>query len=61
MTKEVLLDKLSANKIVFRVNPEAQGYQQILVEDGVLVIQCQAEKFWTNCGEIANFNFDKLF
>jgi hypothetical protein len=49
-----------ANKIIFRINEEAQGYQQVLFENGALVVQCKTDRFWTNLHEISNANIEQL-
>jgi len=60
MVKEAVVAATPANKIVFRINEESTGYQQVLFEDGALVVQCKANRFWTNIGEIPNTNIELL-
>jgi len=60
LTKEELLGAVNKNKLMFRFNPKTNGYQQWVIEDGVLIVQCKATNFWTNVYDVANANFDKL-
>ncbi len=60
MIKEALLDVTPSNKILFRINEEAQGYQHVLIENGIVVIQCKAERFWTNVNDISNVKMETI-
>lgn len=54
MLKEAIAEVTTTNTITFRINEESDGYQQVLFDNGTLVVQCKAERFWTNVGDIAN-------
>lgn len=60
MLLEGILDATSSSKIVFRIHDDAEGYQQILFENGAFVIQCKPDRFWTNVGDIANVKIEKI-
>jgi len=60
MTKEGLIASVSANKLMFRLNPATKGYNDFVIENGVLIMQCKPENFWCNIYDIANFKLDKL-
>jgi hypothetical protein len=60
MLKEAITGAITANKIIFRFHPEAQGYQQLLFENGALVVQCKPDRIWTNINEIANFKIEAV-
>jgi len=58
--KEGLVGASTANKIIFRLNESSQGYQQLLFENGALVIQCKVDRFWTNINDIGNFKIETI-
>lgn len=58
--KEAIIGATHQSTILFRINDEATGYQQLLFEDGIFVIQCRTERFWTNVGDIANFKIETI-
>ena len=60
MVKEAFAAALSESKIIFRFNEESEGYQQVLIENGILVIQCKPERFWTNIGNIASLKVETI-
>ena len=60
MIKEAFNEALSANKIVFRFNENSEGYQQLLIENGVLVVQCKHDRFWTNIGNITSVKVETI-
>ncbi len=60
MIHEALLDAISERKIAFRINGDAEGYQQVLLEKGILVVQCKRDRFWTNIDAIRNTKIEEL-
>jgi hypothetical protein len=60
MLLEGILEATSANKIIFRINGNADGYQQVLFETGAMVIQCKADRFWTNIDYISNLKIETI-
>jgi hypothetical protein len=60
MIHEAFIDALSAKKVIFRINGDAEGYQQILFENGALVIQCKSNNLWTNISNISNTKIEEL-
>ena len=60
MIKEAFNNALTANKIVFRFNDNSEGYQQLLIENGILVVQCKHDRFWTNIGNITSVKVETI-
>jgi hypothetical protein len=60
LIKESFLRVFGENKIVFRINGDAEGYQQLLFENGALVIQCKPNNLWTNIDNIRNSKIEEL-
>ena len=60
MLLEGILEATSANKIIFRINQDSQGYQQVLFENGSLVIQCTQDRFWTNVDQISSLKIETI-
>jgi hypothetical protein len=54
------LSVIAENKIKFRINGDAEGYQQILFENGAMVIQCKPTNLWTNIDNIRNAKIEEL-
>lgn len=47
-----------SRKIYFRFADNAEGYQQVLIDNGAFVVQCTPDRWWTNIGDIANFKLE---
>ena len=60
MIKEGLMDATPSNKIIIRINEDSEGYQQVLFENGSLIVQCRSDRFWTNIGDISNVKIEKV-
>jgi len=60
MTKEGLLGSVSANKIIYRLNPKAKGYNEFVIENGALILQCTPENMWCNIYEISSYKLDPI-
>jgi len=60
LIKGGVLRATSANKIIIRINEDAEGYQHVLFESGAIVIQCKASRFWTNINDIANAKIEAI-
>ena len=60
MIKEAVMDALTNNKIIFRINENSEGYQQLLIENGILVVQCKHDRFWTNIGNITSVKLETI-
>ncbi len=58
--KDALVAATSSLTILFRIHEESQGYQQVLIENNMLVVQCKAERIWTNVNDIANFKVETV-
>ncbi len=58
--KEAFLGAFGENKIIFRINDDSEGYQQVLLENGCLVIQCKGDRFWANIDQIRNTKIEEI-
>ena len=62
MLQEGFQEAVSKNEIIFRMVEKLAkgGYNEVLIEDGVLVIQTTPENFWSNVSDVGNKILDIL-
>jgi hypothetical protein len=49
-----------SRRVIFRLSEAAVGYQQILIEEGSLIIQCKKSHWYTNVHEISQYKLELI-
>ncbi len=58
--KPEFLAATPSHKIIYRVNEGARGYQDVIIEEGCLVLQCKKAHWNTNVYELSNYRLEMI-